>query len=211
MKKFFKYKIILWDFDGVILDSMPIREFGFRKVLEEFPREKVELLLEYHRNNGGLSRYIKFQYFFEEILNVKVSKSDIDKIANHFSETVTPKLMDKALLIQDTMTFIEGNFDRYDMHIVSASDEKELKEICTSLEIDDFFKSIQGSPTTKKELVNLLMNKYGYSEYQTVLIGDSFNDYEAAKTNKIDFYGYNNLDLVQLGNYIYKFETSLIS
>ena len=25
-------KNILWDFDGVILDSMPVREYGFRKI-----------------------------------------------------------------------------------------------------------------------------------------------------------------------------------
>ena len=25
-------KTIFWDFDGVILDSMPIRDYGFRKI-----------------------------------------------------------------------------------------------------------------------------------------------------------------------------------
>jgi beta-phosphoglucomutase-like phosphatase (HAD superfamily) len=28
-------KTIFWDFDGVILDSMPIRDYGFSKIFEE--------------------------------------------------------------------------------------------------------------------------------------------------------------------------------
>ncbi|MGH2278576.1 hypothetical protein ACRCD7_05475 [Aliarcobacter sp. ERUVET-7] len=34
-------KTIFWDFDGVILDSMPIRDFGFAKIFEEFDKELV--------------------------------------------------------------------------------------------------------------------------------------------------------------------------
>ena len=33
-------KTIFWDFDGVILDSMPIRDYGFAKIFEEFKKIK---------------------------------------------------------------------------------------------------------------------------------------------------------------------------
>ena len=32
-------KNILFDFDGVILDSMPVRDFGFREIFKEFDKE----------------------------------------------------------------------------------------------------------------------------------------------------------------------------
>ena len=57
-------KNIFWDFDGVIIDSMPIREFGFRRIFKDFNKEKVELLTDFHRENGGLSRFFKIRYFF---------------------------------------------------------------------------------------------------------------------------------------------------
>ena len=60
-------KIIFWDFDGVILNSNKVRDSGFEIVLKDFPKNQVELLLNYHRQNGGLSRYVKFRYFFEVI------------------------------------------------------------------------------------------------------------------------------------------------
>jgi phosphoglycolate phosphatase-like HAD superfamily hydrolase len=41
---------------------------------------------------------------------------------------------------------------------------------------------------------NLLIEK-NYKQNETILIGDSINDYEVSKINNIDFYGYNNLEL----------------
>ncbi|MCT7599787.1 hypothetical protein [Aliarcobacter butzleri] len=32
-------KTIFWDFDGVILHSMPIRDYGFREIFKEFDKE----------------------------------------------------------------------------------------------------------------------------------------------------------------------------
>ncbi|WP_257122392.1 hypothetical protein [Aliarcobacter skirrowii] len=34
-------KTIFWDFDVVILDSMPIRDYGFREIFEEFRKIKL--------------------------------------------------------------------------------------------------------------------------------------------------------------------------
>ena len=62
------YNVILWDFDGVLIDSMEIRELGFRKLFQDFSIEEVEELIKFHKENGGLSRYVKIKYFYEEIL-----------------------------------------------------------------------------------------------------------------------------------------------
>ena len=56
-------KNVLFDFDGVIIDSMPIKTEGFRKVFEGFEPAAVEKLLDYHNLNGGLSLYVKIFEF----------------------------------------------------------------------------------------------------------------------------------------------------
>ncbi len=58
-------KNILWDFDGVIIDSMPIREYGFRQIFKDFSNDLVEQLVRYHHLNGGLSRYHKIKFFLQ--------------------------------------------------------------------------------------------------------------------------------------------------
>ena len=57
-------KNILFDFDGVIIDSMPIREAGFRLIFQDFDKYLVDKLIDYHNQNGGLSRYVKIDFFF---------------------------------------------------------------------------------------------------------------------------------------------------
>ncbi len=192
-------KNILFDFDGVILDSMPIREWGFCKLFEEFPQEQVDHLLEYHRQNGGLSRYVKIRYFFNQILNQEITQDEVQDLANRFSTLVKERLCDPGLLIDTTHAFIEKHFSSYNFHVVSGSDEKELIEVCDRLGIARFFISIHGSPTPKDNLVAAIINNNKYKTFETILVGDSINDYEAAVRNHIRFCGFNNLDLKDIG------------
>jgi len=187
---------ILFDFDGVILDSMPIRDHGFKEIFKDFDDDLVNKLLEYHNQNGGLSRYVKIKYFYNKLLKQEISEEKIINYADKFSKIMRIELVDKRYLIAGTLKFIKESYRKYNLHIVSGSDEKELKYLCRELGIDSFFQSINGSPTHKNKLVEdvLVINKYMESE--TILIGDSINDYEAAKTNNLNFYGFNNDNLV---------------
>jgi phosphoglycolate phosphatase-like HAD superfamily hydrolase len=200
-----KQPIIIWDFDGVIMDSNAVRNNGFEEVLKEYPKEEVSKLMDFHERNGGLSRYVKFRYFFEEVRNETITDEQVLFWANKFSDIMLAQLGDKKLLIQETYQYIKENSLNKKMHIVSASDQTELRLICEKVGIDKLFKSIHGSPTTKILNVKLLLESEKYESNDVVLIGDSINDYQAAIKNNISFCGYNNLRLEKLGNYISKF------
>jgi beta-phosphoglucomutase-like phosphatase (HAD superfamily) len=70
-------KNILFDFDGVILDSMPIRDYGFKKIFEDYDDDLVNKFLKYHNRNGGLSRYVKIKYFYNKLLKQEISEEKI--------------------------------------------------------------------------------------------------------------------------------------
>jgi HAD superfamily hydrolase (TIGR01549 family) len=201
------YSDIIWDFDGVILDSDSIREYGFRESLKKFPEDQVELLIEYHKKNGGLSRYNKFRFFFEKILHKKISENDIICLANTFSKIMLKKLTNKKLLIKDSLNFIISNYKTKKMYIASGSDNNELIYLCKELGIFNFFYSIHGSPEHKNNIVKNILKQNQSINKNFVLIGDSINDFEAAKANNIDFYGYNNKELLNTckTNYITNF------
>jgi len=88
------------------------------------------------------------------------------------------------------------------MHIASGADEKDLKFICDSLGLTKYFLSINGSPIVKTKIVKDILMKKQYKKEETILIGDSVNDYEAANVNNIEFYGFNNELLNQKYMYI---------
>jgi phosphoglycolate phosphatase-like HAD superfamily hydrolase len=201
-------KTILWDFDGVILDSMEVRDFGFREIFKKFKKEHVSQLIDYHRINGGLSRYVKIRYFFEDIMHESIEADEVMKYAINFSEIMRKELTNPKNLISESVSFIRNNFDKYCFHIVSGSDQEELRFLCKELSIANYFISIHGSPTPKTRLVKELLEKYDYKLAKTCLIGDSINDFEAASLNNISFYGYNNESLIKLkSNHISSFKT----
>lgn len=197
---------ILWDFDGVIIDSNTVREFGFREVLKEFDSEQVDELIDFHKANGGWSRYVKFRYFYEEILKRPITDNGVQELANSFSSIMVENLPNPELLIEDTVRFIQEMYSQgKQMHIVSGSDGNELRALCEDLDLTKYFLSISGSPTPKSALVREIINGGKISISRYCLIGDAVNDYDAARENGIQFLGYNNEELIKHGNYIEKF------
>ena len=203
-------KNIIFDFDGVILDSVPVKTEAFRKLFEEYSEDQVQKLIEYHLENGGKSRYVKINYFFTTVVKKEISDKEVQNYAEKYSELTKIELSNKKYLIADTINFIKNNYKKYNLHIASGADASDLKFICERLELSKYFLSIHGSPKVKNEIVRDILNENQYKKNETILIGDSKNDYEAANINSIEFYGYNNLRLKNLNHkYITSFSDFL--
>lgn len=199
-------KAIFWDFDGVILDSMPVRDFGFRQIFKKYDDILVNEFIQYHRKNGGLSRFHKIRYFYNHMLNKEISDNRIQEYANEFSEIMREELTNHKYLIVETIKFIKDYYQNAIFHIVSGSEQNELRYLCNKLDLAKYFKTIEGSPTPKNDLVKNRLNLENYNSKEAILIGDSFNDYEAAKINGLKFFGFNNSELKTKDLYIESFE-----
>jgi HAD superfamily hydrolase (TIGR01549 family) len=189
------FEVLLWDFDGVLMRSNEVRDMGFELVLASYPKEQVGQLMDFHRKNGGLSRYVKFRYFFEEIRGESITEIKILELAQRFSEIMRQKLTDSTLLIEETLNYVKQTHKIIPQYIVSGSDQLELRHLCTTLNIHDYFEGIFGSPTPKKQLVKSIMEQITNPPEHCLLIGDSINDYDAAIVNGLQFWAYNNTEL----------------
>ena len=204
-----KYQYILFDFDGVLVESNEIRFNGFKKLFKGYPRSQVEQLVEYAKANGGVSRYKKIEFFFNTIRKEPVSSKSVNHWANQFSELVTKDILE-ARPVEGSLEFLEKYFNQFDFAIVSGSDQRELREVCKGRGIDSFFKIILGSPTEKQDNIAALLSDFKWARSKSVYIGDSNNDLEAAKTNDIDFIGRSS-GLVDWEGYNVKFVSDLSS
>ncbi len=152
---------ILFDFDGVIVDSMSVRDEGFKIIAQKATEDEdiVNEFIKHHRYNAGLSRFVKIKYLYEELLNKSISEIEINQLAEQFSILMKSKLIDQSILINETVDFIKSIHKEYTLHIVSGSEEKELNYLCLNLGLSSYFKTIEGSPTHKNDLVkNILEN-----------------------------------------------------
>ncbi len=202
-----KIHTIIFDFDGVILDSVPVKTEAFRRLFEAFPSEQVEQFIAYHEYNGGISRYVKIQYFFEQLLQTSISQAEISSYATRYSELTKEELSKPQYLITQTLTFIQAHYQHLNLHIASGADQADLRYICNALGLSKYFLTIGGSPTPKGEIVKEILLAHHYTQEETILIGDSINDFAAAEANHIGFYGFNNPDLQADHPYIEQFET----
>jgi len=192
-------KNIIFDFDGVILDSVSIKTQGFKRLFDDFQDDSVEKILRYHELNGGLSRYEKIKYFFNHILKQQISAEEVNKYAIKYSDITLEALCNPKYLIDDAVSFIREYYEYFNFHIASGADESDLIAICKALEIDVYFRSICGSPENKSCIIRKIISENNYAADQTIMIGDSVNDYKAADENSVAFFGYNNLNLKKLG------------
>ena len=59
------YKTIVFDCDGVILNSNKVKSDAFSTVAKKYGEDEAKKLVSYNKKNGGVSRYLKFQYFIQ--------------------------------------------------------------------------------------------------------------------------------------------------
>ena len=140
--------------------------------------------MSYHVENGGVSRYKKFEYFYKTILKDDSSEK-IQKSLIKFAEIVIEGLL--KCDINKALFPLKEKFPNTKWVVVSGGDQTELQYIFNKRNLSGLFElGIFGSPKKKEEIVERLMQK-GKLKKPILFIGDSNYDYEVAKFFKLDF------------------------
>jgi len=181
-----KYKSFVLDCDGVILDSNRIKTEAFRKALADEPVELVEDFIQYHKDNGGVSRYIKLKYYFQEIKELKEYSQILNETLICFAKIVRSELV-KASMVPGVKAFLMLCKEKdIPCFVNSGGDQDELRDVFEERGIDSLFELILGSPTSKKDnLAKLLVENR--LQQPVLFFGDAYSDYLAAESYKIDF------------------------
>ena len=180
-----QYQTLIFDCDGVILNSNKIKTQAFYDVAKIYGHGPAQKLKDYHLQNGGISRYQKFEYLFTDILQKPIETQELKKLLSNFSKEVK-----KALLICEVASNIKefrGKTRNTKWLIVSGGDQAELREIFEQRGLSNYFDGgIFGSPDDKDVILkNETKNRNIIGK--SLFLGDSMYDYQAAKTAKMDF------------------------
>ena len=172
-------KAIIFDFDGVIIESFDIKTQAFRELFKD--SEKVEKIVEYHKQNGGVSRYKKFKYIYSEILKQPLDDKTFNDLGERFSNLVVEEVK-KCPYVPGAVEFIRRNSNKLRLFIASGTPEEELRAIVAARDITKYFRGIYGSPTIKSEILSGILNRENLDKKDVIFIGDTITDYnEAAK------------------------------
>jgi len=180
-------KTFIFDFDGVILDSLDCKTDAFYQMYLQYGEDIANKVKQYHIFNGGVSRFQKFKIWHKEYLDIDLSDKEIQKLAEKFSELVFEKVINSDP-IPGAIEFIKRYSKNFNFFIISGTPDNEIKKICSAIGISNNFKEILGSPKNKKEWCVYLKTKYNdITSSNTIFLGDAISDYEAAKGSRFYF------------------------
>ena len=83
-----KYKNIIFDFDGVLAESVQIKTQAFYSLYVRYGKEIADQVVIHHKENGGMSRFEKFSYYHKTFLGIDLSKNDVQILSADFSKLV---------------------------------------------------------------------------------------------------------------------------
>jgi HAD superfamily hydrolase (TIGR01549 family) len=178
-------KTVIFDFDGVIAESVDIKTEAFRELFKGYPH-KLKEIERYHLENGGLSRFEKFRYIYQRILSAELTEEALERLCLDFNKLVVDKVV-AADYVKGAKEFLDYCKSRYKMYIVSGTPEGEIREIVARRGLGQYFAQVYGSPENKWELIAKVLSKDSLNTDEVLFIGDSKNDLQAALQTKVRF------------------------
>jgi beta-phosphoglucomutase len=180
-------KTVILDFDGVILESVSVKTEAFRSLFS-FAPDHMDEIVQFHIENGGMSRFDKFRHIYTTILKEDPPQDKFDALSCRFSELVEEAVANTSF-VNGAPEFLEFASKRFSLYIVSATPEDELKRIVARIGIEGFFQGICGSPLKKKVHIERIVQENNLNRRDVLFVGDAANDWEAAQQCGIRFIG----------------------
>jgi phosphoglycolate phosphatase-like HAD superfamily hydrolase len=171
---------IIFDFDGVILNSHIIKAKAFYEIFKIFGKAKAKKAQKYHLTKAGISRYKKFNYIKKNILKyTKITNEELNKL---FTRYILNKILNLKI-DKNLLKFLKSNYKKYEFYISTGSPQNEIVYILKKKRLYKFFLKVYGSPSTKFEHIK----KIKRHKKKCVFIGDSIDDISAAKKTNTNF------------------------
>lgn len=179
---------IFFDFDGVLAESTQVKDKAFYDLYAEKGDDFQKRVYEYHCAHHGVSRFDKIQYVEKKFLGQNLTRDRIDQKAARFSDLVKEGVV-RSDAVAGCMEFLEKYYKRFLLFVVSATPQEELEDILEARGMDQYFKSVHGSPVQKAEHIARLIDHHNLDPIKTVMVGDAMSDYEAARQTGVSFIG----------------------
>lgn len=179
------YRTLAFDCDGVVLNSNHVKTRAFYEAALPYGESAAQALVDYHKANGGISRYRKFAYFVDELIPPDAQGPALEELLQRFARTVR-ELLGQCEIAEGLLELREATPNARWL-LVSGGDQAELQDVFTGRGLAGLFDGgIFGSPDTKDEILAREKEK-GNTPAPGLFIGDSRYDYEASNRAGLDF------------------------
>ncbi|MBI5134684.1 HAD hydrolase-like protein [Candidatus Uhrbacteria bacterium] len=183
-----KLQGIILDFDGTILESAHIKDQGWQDLFKDYGPSIVGTVMEYHLAHEHQNRYEKFRYVTEQVLGEEYTPEMEAKLDSAYTALVFDAIVVCPFVV-GTQEFLDFFSNRVALIIVTVNPREYFEIIIVARGIRQYFSDIYTSPWTKPEAFQDILKKYHQQSGSWVSIGDTEDDYRAARGVGIEFIG----------------------
>jgi phosphoglycolate phosphatase-like HAD superfamily hydrolase len=179
-------RAVIFDFDGVILESADIKTEAFLELFSDYP-ELRERILKHHLENQGISRYRKFEWIYTTLLGKELDSEESRRLGEDFSTIVLEKIL-ACDYVPGARQMLESLDGRCMMFVASGTPQEELDRIVETRGLSRFFREVWGTPLGKSEIIRSILARYELEPEEVLFIGDGLSDYHAARETGVPFF-----------------------
>lgn len=179
---------IFFDFDGVLAESVAIKENAFRALFAGYGEDMVERVVALHREAGAISRVVKIERVHRELIGKPLTDGELKAWAARYTETVERAVV-ACPAVAGTEALLGGQMEHAKLFVVSGTPEDEMRRIVSARGWAGYFAGVYGSPRLKDEIVRTALNEFGLKGADCLFVGDTFTDRDAALATGLAFVG----------------------
>lgn len=172
---------LVFDFDGVILDSEPIKLEAFSTIFADSPHA-LDRIRKYNAQHRGVPRSDKIRYICEYVLRVDDLEATVQHYLMLYADTLQTALL-HAPLVPGIRHFLDQT--PQPKLICSSAPAKEVTILLDAHNVAQYFVQVFGYPARKLQVLQQLKQQYD----SLIFFGDAIADYEVAQAAYVPFIG----------------------
>ena len=187
-------KVIVFDFDGTLVDSNQLKYNAF---FELFPSDSLhkEIVTDVLDEFIEKSRYVILREILKRINRKTINEDDLDYRVHASAKRYNDIVVDGAKRCKEksgAKEVLESLSKRYNLYLNSTTPETSLKEIVKHRNWEGFFCDIFGYPNDKTSVLFDIIKRESISPGDLLVVGDGKSDRDSANNVKCGFFQINN-------------------
>lgn len=186
-------KAIIFDFDGVLVDSNKIKKEAFFQIFSKI-QGSYEVIKTIEKDFENFTRNIVVERIINKLVEKKLLESvnirkEINKYLEMYAKFTTNQIINSSA-IKGAKEVLEEIHEKYPLFINSATPDGVLKIIISQRNMLGYFQDIYGATSGNKiKNTKKILKKFNLSPSEVIFIGDSESDLTCAIQNNIQFVG----------------------
>jgi phosphoglycolate phosphatase-like HAD superfamily hydrolase len=179
------FKLIFWDFDGVIKDSVEVKSLAFMQLFRSHGGDIAERVRVHHEAHGGMSRFDKIPRYLAWA-GVTATPEIVEEYCQRFASLVRQGVID-APWVPGVKEFLFSNPYEQEFVLVTATPQGEIEGVLAALSLRACFTDVYGAPATKMAAISEALVTRQLDPQHCLMIGDARADWDAARANRVPF------------------------